>query len=222
MVGTFLVWYVGGRDVLFGRMSLETLMAFLMYVAMFYRPIRFMSQLINWSSRSLTAAERVFEIFDVRPEIQDAKDAVAIPEIQGRVEFRNVTFGYEPNKPVLKNINFEVKPGEMIGLVGHSGAGKSTSINLLCRFYDVDEGEILIDGEPIRQIRLEYIRRQTGIVPQDMFLCVPSSNSRRTLKPSKGSTARTRTKRSKRFIEGYLLLSQVVQCLAFISIDPNL
>ena len=170
MVGTLLVWYVGGRDVLFGRMSLGTLMAFLMYVAMFYRPIRFMSQLINWSSRSLTAAERVFEIFDVRPEIQDAEDAMEIPEIQGQVEFRNVTFGYEPNKPVLKNINFEVKPGEMIGLVGHSGAGKSTSINLLCRFYDVDEGEILIDGEPIRQIRLEDLRRQTGIVPQDMFL----------------------------------------------------
>ena len=170
MVGTLLVWYVGGRDVLFGRMTLGTLMAFLMYTAMFYRPIRFMSQLINWSSRSITAAERVFEIFDVRPEIQDAKDAVEIPEIQGRVEFRNVTFGYEPNKPVLKNINFEVKSGEMIGLVGHSGAGKSTIINLLCRFYDVDEGEILIDGLPIRQIRLEDLRRQIGIVPQDMFL----------------------------------------------------
>jgi len=170
MVGTLLVWYVGGRDVLFGKMTLGTLMAFLMYVAMFYRPIRFMSQLINWSSRSITAAERVFEIFDVRPEIQDVKDAKRMPQIHGRVEFRNVTFGYEPNKQVLKNINFEVKPGEMIGLVGHSGAGKSTTINLLCRFYDVDEGEILIDGMPIRQIRLEDLRRQIGIVPQDMFL----------------------------------------------------
>ena len=170
MVGTLLVWYFGGRDVLFGRMTLGTLMAFLMYVGMFYRPIRFMSQLINWSSRSITAAERVFEIFDVHPEIQDVKDAVEIPEIQGRVEFRNATFGYEPNKQVLKNISFEVKPGEMIGLVGHSGAGKSTTINLLCRFYDVDEGEILIDGLPIRQIRLEDLRRQIGIVPQDMFL----------------------------------------------------
>jgi ATP-binding cassette subfamily B protein len=93
-----------------------------------------------------------------------------MPEIQGKVEFRNVTFGYEPNKPVLKQLNFEVKPGEMIGLVGHSGAGKSTTINLLCRFYDVDEGEILIDGVPLRQIRLENLRSQIGIVPQDMFL----------------------------------------------------
>jgi ATP-binding cassette subfamily B protein len=170
MVGTLLVWYVGGRDVLFGRMTLGTLMAFLMYVGMFYGPIRFMSQLINWCSRSLTAAERVFEILDIRPEIRDVEDAMEMPEIQGKVEFRNVTFGYEPNKPVLKQLNFEVKPGEMIGLVGHSGAGKSTTINLLCRFYDVDEGEILIDGVPLRQIRLENLRSQIGIVPQDMFL----------------------------------------------------
>jgi ATP-binding cassette subfamily B protein len=170
MVGTLLVWYVGGRDVLFGRMTLGTLMAFLMYVGMFYGPIRFMSQLINWCSRSLTAAERVFEILDIRPEIRDVEDAMEMPEIQGKVEFHNVTFGYEPNKPVLKQLNFEVKPGEMIGLVGHSGAGKSTTINLLCRFYDVDEGEILIDGVPLRQIRLENLRSQIGIVPQDMFL----------------------------------------------------
>jgi len=170
MVGTLIVWYAGGRNVLFGRMSLGTLMAFLAFVYMFYGPIRFLSQLINWSSRSLTAAERVFEILDTHPEIQDAEEVAEIPEIQGRVEFRDATFGYEPNKPVLKNMNFEVKPGEMIGLVGHSGAGKSTTINLLCRFYDVDEGEILIDGIPIRQIRLEDLRRQTGIVTQDMFL----------------------------------------------------
>ncbi|MBM3239317.1 ABC transporter ATP-binding protein [Candidatus Poribacteria bacterium] len=170
MVGTLLVWYVGGRDVLFGRMTLGTLMAFLMYVGMFYGPIRFMSQLINWCSRSLTAAERVFEILDIRPEIRDIEGAMEMPQIQGRVEFRNVTFGYEPNKPVLKNLTFEVKPGEMIGLVGHSGAGKSTTINLLCRFYDTDEGEIIIDGVPIRQIRLENLRSQIGIVPQDMFL----------------------------------------------------
>ena len=170
MVGTLLVWYVGGRQVLFEKMSLGTLMAFLMYVGMFYRPVQSMSRLINWSARSLAAAERVFEILSTQPEVRDAKDPVEMPEIEGKVEFRDVTFGYDPNKPVLKKINFDVQPGEMMGLVGHSGAGKSTSINLLCRFYDVDEGELLIDGVPIRRIRLEDLRRQIGMVPQDTFL----------------------------------------------------
>jgi len=170
MVGTLLVWYVGGRQVLFGKMSLGTLMAFLMYVGMFYRPVQSMSRLINWSSRSLTAAERVFEILETQPEVRDAEDMVEMSEIQGKVEFRDVTFGYDPNKPVLKKMCFDVQPGEMMGLVGHSGAGKSTTINLLCRFYDVDEGELLIDDVPIRRIRLEDLRRQIGMVPQDTFL----------------------------------------------------
>jgi ATP-binding cassette subfamily B protein len=170
MIGMMLVWFVGGRQVLFGKMSLGTLMAFIMYVGMFYRPVEAMSWLINFSSRSLTAAERVFEILDTRPEIQEAKDAVPMPQIEGHIEFREVVFGYDKHKPVLKGISFDVKPGEMIGLVGHSGAGKTTTVNLICRFYDVDEGEILIDGVPIKRIKLEDLRRQMGIVPQDTFL----------------------------------------------------
>ncbi|MEA3399637.1 MAG: ABC transporter transmembrane domain-containing protein [Armatimonadota bacterium] len=170
MLGTLLVWYVGGREVLFGPMTLGTLMVFLTLVGMFYQPLRFMSMLLNWASRSLAAAERVFEVLDTAPEVDEAEDAVPMPDIQGRVEFRDVTFGYEPHRPVLKGISYEVAPGEMIGLVGHSGAGKTTTINLLCRFYDVDEGQILIDGEPISKIRLEDLRQQIGIVPQDTFL----------------------------------------------------
>ncbi|RKY60310.1 MAG: ABC transporter ATP-binding protein [Candidatus Latescibacterota bacterium] len=170
MLGTILVWYVGGRQVLFERISLGTLMAFLMYVGMFYAPMRALSWLVNWCSRSLTAAERVFEILDTRPEVEDAEDAVPMPRIEGRIEFRDVSFGYEKNKPVLKEVNLEVRPGEMIGLVGHSGAGKTTTINLICRFYDVDSGEILVDGVPLRKIRLQDLRRQIGIVPQDTFL----------------------------------------------------
>ncbi len=170
MAGTLLVWYVGGREVLFGPMTLGTLVAFLTYVGMFYEPLRFMSMLLNWASRSLAAAERVFEVLDTVPDVKDVPEPVAMPRMEGRVEFRNVTFGYEPHRPVLKNISFEAQPGEMIGLVGQSGAGKTTTINLLCRFYDATEGEILIDGVPIRQIRLEDLRRQIGIVPQDTFL----------------------------------------------------
>jgi len=129
-----------------------------------------MSMLLNWTSRSLTAAERVFEVLDTRPEVADAEDAVAMPVIEGRVEFRDVTFGYDAHRPVLRHVSFEVPPGEMIGLVGHSGAGKSTTINLICRFYDPDEGEVLIDGIPIRRLRLEDLHSHMGVVPQDTFL----------------------------------------------------
>jgi len=169
-LGLLLVWYVGGREVLFGPMSLGTLVAFLTYVAMFYQPLRFMSMLLNWASRSLAAAERVFEVLDTSAEVDEAEDAVPMPDIEGKVEFRDVTFGYEPHRPVLKGISYEVAAGEMIGLVGHSGAGKTSMINVLCRFYDVGEGQILIDGQPLSRIRLADLRRQIGIVPQDTFL----------------------------------------------------
>lgn len=168
-MGTLLVWYVGGRQVLGETMTLGTLMAFLFYLGMFYAPLQALSWLINWASRSLTAAERLFEILDTPPDT-DEPDALTMPHIEGRVEFRNVVFGYEKHRPVLKGINFTVEPGEMVGLVGHSGAGKTTTINLLCRFYDVDEGEILIDGVDIRKIRRSDLRRQIGLVPQDTFL----------------------------------------------------
>jgi len=170
LVGTLLVWYIGGRSVLFKRMSLGDLVAFMTYVFMFYQPVQSLSMLMNWASRSLTAAERVFEVLDSRPEIEEAADALPMPRIEGHVEFRSVTFGYEPHRPVLKGVSFDVRPGEMIGLVGQSGAGKTTTINLLCRFYDADEGDILIDGVPIRKLRVEDLRQQLGVVPQDTFL----------------------------------------------------
>jgi len=170
MLGTLLVWYFGGRDVLRDEMSLGTLLAFMAYVWMFYGPIQSLSQLVNWCSRSLTAAERVFEVLDARPEVLETDEAVAMPDIQGHVRFDDVTFGYEAHRPVLRNVTFDVTPGEMIGLVGHSGAGKTTSINLLCRFYDADEGQILVDGVPVRNIRVADLRRQLGVVPQDTFL----------------------------------------------------
>jgi len=169
-VGTLLVWYVGGRGVLFGDMTLGTLMAFLMLVGMFYGPVQAMSWLINWSSRSLTAAERVFEVLDSELEVSRDEDKVAVARIEGRIEFNHVTFGYDRHKPVLKDVCLAIQPGEMIGLVGHSGAGKTTCVNLLCRFYRADEGEVRVDGVSLNSIRLEDLRRQIGIVPQDTFL----------------------------------------------------
>ena len=169
-LGTLIVWYFGGLDVITGPMSLGTLFAFHAYLAMFYQPLRYVSPLINWASRSMTAAERLFEVIDSQPEQLDDGSLKAMPTIRGEVKFHNMTFGYESHKPVLKDINLHVQPGEMIGLVGHSGAGKSTLINLICRFYTPDSGRLEIDGEDIKQIDLKDLRRQIGVVLQEPYL----------------------------------------------------
>ncbi len=169
-MGSLIVWYVGGLDVIAGGMTLGTLITFNAYLVMFYGPLRYISPLINWASRSMTAAERLFEVIDSQPEQLDDGKLKAMPDILGEVKFRNMTFGYDSHKPVLRDINLHVKPGEMIGLVGHSGAGKSTLINLICRFYTPDSGKLEIDGEDIRQINLKDLRRQIGVVLQEPYL----------------------------------------------------
>lgn len=170
--GVLIAWYVGGWAIIAqpDQMSLGTLTAFIAYLGMFYGPVQFLSRITDYLARSLTAAQRVFEILDMEPDVPEAANAVDLPRIEGRVEFRNVTFGYDAHKPVLQNITMEIKPGEMLGLVGHSGAGKSTTINLICRFYDVQEGQILIDGVDIRKIHQQSLRSQIGVVLQDTFL----------------------------------------------------
>ena len=170
LLGTLIVWYVGGLDMITGPMQLGTLLAFHAYLAIFYQPLRYVSPLINWASRSMTAAERLFEVIDSQPEQLDDGSLKAMPNITGEVKFHNMTFGYESHKPVLKDINLHVQPGEMIGLVGHSGAGKSTLINLICRFYTPDAGRLEIDGEDIKQIDLKDLRRQIGVVLQEPYL----------------------------------------------------
>lgn len=169
-LGALIVWFVGGREVLTGTVSLGTLLTFIAFLAMFYVPLQFVNRSSEWLSRALAAADRVFEILDTSPTVPDAADAKTIERLEGRVDFRDVTFGYSSHQPVLKNFNLSVKPGEMIGLVGHSGAGKSTTINLLCRLYDVNEGQILIDGIDVRKIRQQDLRSQIGMVMQDPFL----------------------------------------------------
>lgn len=168
--GALLVWYFGGWDVIRDEVSLGTLMAFVAYLGMFFGPLQWFSQALNWSSRALAASDRVFEIMDTPSEVPTAKDAVSIPRVAGKVEMSNVTYGYEKHHPVLKNINLKVEPGEMIGLVGHSGAGKSTMINMICRFYDPDQGSITVDGIDLRNIDQEDLRRQIGVVLQETFL----------------------------------------------------
>ncbi len=169
-LGSLIIWYQGGLQELAGVMTLGTLMLFNQYLWQFYAPLQVMSRALDWTTRSLTAAERVFEVLDTEPEVKEANEPVPMLRIEGDVEFNKVSFGYDNSKRVIEDFSLEVKAGEMVGLVGHSGAGKSTVINLLARFYDVNEGSIEIDGVDIRKIRSEDLRSQLGIVLQDPFL----------------------------------------------------
>ncbi|MBI4553149.1 MAG: ABC transporter ATP-binding protein [Candidatus Latescibacteria bacterium] len=169
-LGGLIIWFFGGFDVLQGELTLGTLVAFYGYISLFYQPVESFGQLQNKTIEAVVSAQRVFEILDIRPEPYHDPKAHPMPAIQGRIRFRGVTFGYEPHRPVLHALDFDIAPGEMIGLVGRSGAGKSTTVSLIGRFYEVDEGHIEIDGLDIREIRLEDLRRQTGIVLQDPIL----------------------------------------------------
>lgn len=168
--GGLVVWGAGGWDVMNGRISFGTLMAFSMYLGMLYGPLEFMTHVVDWWTSCINSANRIFEVLDAVPEVAEKPNPVRLRPIRGDVELEGVTFSYEPNKPVLKNINLSVKAGEMIGLVGHSGAGKSTITNLICRLYDVNEGCIRIDGVDIRDVAIADLRSQIGVVPQETYL----------------------------------------------------
>jgi len=170
--GSFIVWWYGGLQVVQRHMDLGSLMSILAYVGMLQGPLQIVVRLSDWMGRVLAAAERVFEVMDTPLEQPDAEQAVRMPDIQGHVDFRDVTFGYDQHNAVLHNMNLDVQPGEMIGLVGHSGAGKSTTINLICRFYSAQDGELLIDGVNIKEIKLSDLRSRIGIVPQEPYLFV--------------------------------------------------
>jgi len=167
---SLLIWYFGGNAVLSDRLTLGTLMAFIAFLGMFLGPLQWFSQLINWANNALSAADRTFEILDSKSDVPDPTEKVAIDHITGEIELKNVTFGYEVHNPVLKNTSLHVEAGEMIGLVGHSGAGKSTLINLLCRFYDVDQGEITIDGINLKAMDQIELHQKIGVVLQENFL----------------------------------------------------
>lgn len=169
-VGAWLVWYFGGRGVLEGEITLGELMAFFGYLYMFYGPLAALPQLTGWLTQFSTQANRVFEVLDTPAQIAPAVDPVSVAPARGDVAFEGVTFGYDPRAPVIRDLSLRIPAGRTVGIVGHSGSGKSTLINLLCRFYDVDEGAVTLDGVDVRRIPKEELRSQIGVVLQDPFL----------------------------------------------------
>ena len=168
--GSVILWWFGGNRVLENTLTMGELQAFIAYMVMFYMPVRELSRLSDTLERAATSAERVFEILDTEPDVTDEPGARDPGVIEGRVEFRHVSFTYDGVSRILDRVSFAVEPGEMIGLVGHSGAGKSTLVNLISRLYDAADGEILLDGQPITGLRQRELRAQIGVVLQEPVL----------------------------------------------------
>ena len=168
-VSTALVIGVGGAFVLNGEMTVGVLVAFLALVSRFFQPIQQLTRFYNQLQSAMAAGEKVFELLDEPVEIADRAGAHVLPPIEGRVEFEHVSFGYEDDD-VLRDVSFTVEPGQRVALVGPTGAGKTTTINLLARFYEPREGQIRIDGVPIESVTQRSLRGQMGMVPQDSFL----------------------------------------------------
>ena len=166
---TMIIWY-GGNNVINGTITAGSLVAFLTYAVNISNPIKRLTRVIGNIQKALAAAQRVFMIIDMPEEIAESRDAKQLPEVIGKVEFQNVSFAYDDKGNVITDLSFSVKPGEVIAIVGPSGAGKSTIANLLPRFYDVNKGDIKIDGHSVREVTLDSLREQVGIVPQETML----------------------------------------------------
>lgn len=169
-LGTVMLYYTGIRILGTDRVSIGTLIAFGTYISMFWNPILNLSNFYTQLITNISGAERVFDILDTPADITDASDVISIPSVTGSVCFENVSFSYDGSTRVLNQVSFLVNPGETIALVGPTGAGKTTIVNLISRFYDVQEGRILIDGYDVKKVSVESLRRQLGIMTQDNFL----------------------------------------------------
>ena len=171
-----LIYWAGGNRVLSGNLSLGVLTAFTMYATRFFRPIQDLSEKFNILQSAMAASERIFKLLDEPASVDTPADAIPLDKPRGEIEFRNVWFSYrnvpEPGEDdwVLRDVSFRISPGQTLAIVGHTGAGKTTLISLLLRFYDIQRGQILLDGVDIRRINLQHLRRQFGIVLQDPFL----------------------------------------------------
>ena len=169
-IGYCILFWYGAHMVQTGEITIGILVAFATYIGHFWDPINRLGQMYAQLLVSMASSERIFEFIDEQPSVAEKKLAMPMPIIQGKIEFENLVFEYEPGRPALRGINLEVHAGQTIALVGHTGSGKSTIINLLARFYDPNEGRILIDDHDIRDVTIQSLRSQIGIVLQDTFI----------------------------------------------------
>ncbi len=170
VLGPALVLWYGGYRTMGGALTIGGLVAFYAYIGDLFSPVFRLAQLNITVQTALASTDRIFEFLDVEPEIRDAPEAVVLPGVKGEVGFRNVGFSYLPGEPILQDVTFDVRKGQTVAIVGPSGVGKTTVINLVCRFYDPSDGVITLDGRDIRNIRVKHLRRQIGIVSQETFL----------------------------------------------------
>ena len=168
--GIVMVYWFGGGDAIRGELSIGTLVAFASYLSMLANPVRFLGFLITFYTSAMTGAERIFEILDFQTEVKEKPTAIDLPPLKGTVRMEQVNFGYDPNRPIIKDLNLTVRPGETVALLGATGSGKSTVTHLIPRFYDVVSGRVLVDGFDVRDVTLKSLRDQIGIVPQETFL----------------------------------------------------
>ncbi|MBQ7821725.1 MAG: ABC transporter ATP-binding protein, partial [Clostridia bacterium] len=169
-LGTVSVWAVGGMAVFRGEMSYGDLLTFVAYMGMVYSPLNYIINSIKRMSESINAASRLFEIAEAIPEVEESRSPVILDDIKGEVEFRDVSFAYTKSKKTIDRVSFKIEAGSTLGIVGRTGAGKSTIVNLLIRLYDVSDGEILIDGVNVKDMSFEQLRNSVAIVSQETYL----------------------------------------------------
>ncbi len=165
-----LVLIVGGSQVLTGTIGVGILLSFLLYIQRFFTPVQEMAMLYTELQRGMASGTRILELLDVQPGIVDSPKAIELPPIKGEIQFHDVSFAYDPKAETLHGIDLKINPGETIAIIGRTGAGKSSLMNLLARFYEIEKGKITIDGYDIRSVTQQSLRRQIGLVPQDPFL----------------------------------------------------
>jgi ATP-binding cassette subfamily B protein len=170
------LFYLGGKGYIQNTgfmgsvITSGTLVSFYMYISKFFNPIQNLAEQFNWLQSAFASAEKIFSVMDMEPEIVDEPDAVEVDHIRGEIEFRDVWFAYEPDEWVLKGVSFHVQPGETVAFVGATGSGKTTILSLVCRNYDIQKGQILIDGMDIKRIKISSLRKHFGQMLQDVFL----------------------------------------------------
>lgn len=170
MISIIIIFWYGGNEVLHERLTSGKLMEFILYIALLIPPVTIIPYNFNNFMQALAASDRIFQVLDTEEDIKDAPDAMELPKLKGQIEFHDVSFGYQEDLPVLRGINLEVKPGEVVALVGPSGAGKTSLVNLIPRFYDPTTGGIAVDGYDLRSAKIKSLRSQIGIVPQESML----------------------------------------------------